>query len=67
MIDIAKEAADYQVELFQMIGEFWGRAIGVPPEEFSSVDRFGDTIRQRGRDFQYRIEDAFTFANTQAA
>jgi hypothetical protein len=65
MIDIAKEAGDYQVELFQMIGEFWGRATGMPPEEFSSIEDFGDTIRRRGRDFQYRIEDAFTFANTQ--
>jgi len=65
MIDIAKEAADYQVELFQMIGEFWGRATGMPPEEFSSIEGFDDTIRQRGRNFVYRLEDAFTFADTQ--
>jgi hypothetical protein len=65
MIDIAKEAADYQVELFQMIGEFWGRATGMLPEEFSSTEGFGDAIRQRGRDLQYRMEDAFTFADTQ--
>jgi hypothetical protein len=65
MIDITKEAADYQVELFQMIGEFWGRAIGMLPEEFSSTEGFGDAIRKLGRDVQYRMEDAFTFANTQ--
>ncbi len=65
MIDIAKEAAAYQIELFQMIGEFWGRATGMPPEEFSSIDRFGDTIRQRARDLKHRAEDAFTFADTQ--
>jgi hypothetical protein len=65
MIDIVKEAADYQVELFQMIGEFWGRATGMLPEEFSSTEGFGDAIRQRGRDLQYRMEDAFTFADTQ--
>lgn len=38
MIDMAKESADCQMELFQMIGEFWGRAIGIPPEEFSSIE-----------------------------
>jgi hypothetical protein len=65
MIDIVKEAAAYQVELFQMIGEFWGRATGMLPEEFSSTEGFGDAIRQRARGLQYRAEDAFTFADTQ--
>jgi hypothetical protein len=65
MIDIVKKAADYQVELFQMFGEFWGRATGMLPEEFSSIEGFGDAMRKRGRDFQYRMEDAFTFADTQ--
>ena len=65
MIDIAKEAAEYQIELFQMIGEFWGRATGMPPEEFSSIDAFGDTIRQQGRNLAYRMEDAYAFADTE--
>ncbi|GLH80620.1 hypothetical protein SSBR45G_55290 [Bradyrhizobium sp. SSBR45G] len=65
MIDIAKEASAYQIELFQMIGEFWGRATGMPPEEFSPIEGFGDAVRKRGRDFQHRVEDAFTFADTQ--
>lgn len=65
VIDIVKEAADYQIELFETIGEFWGRAIGIPPEEFSTIEDFGETIRRRGRDFQYRMDDAFTFAHTQ--
>jgi hypothetical protein len=65
MIDIVKEAAAYQIELFQLIGEFWGRATGMLPEEFSSIEDFGDAIRQRARDLQYRMEDAFTFADTQ--
>jgi hypothetical protein len=65
MTDIAKEAAAYQIELFQYIGEFWGRATGMRPEEFSSTDRFGEVIRQRARDLQYRMADAFTFADTQ--
>lgn len=64
MIDIAKEAKTYQIELFQMIGEFWGRATGMLPEEFSSIEDFGETIHQRGRDLLYRMEDAFIFADT---
>jgi hypothetical protein len=65
MINIAKEAADYQVELFQMIGEFWGRATGMLPEDFCSIGDFGDAIRQHASDLQYRMEDAFTFADTE--
>lgn len=65
MIDITKEAAAYQIELFQMIGEFWGRATGTSPEEFSSIENFGDTIRMRGPDIKHRLEDAFNFANKQ--
>jgi hypothetical protein len=64
MIDIAKEAAAYQIELFQMIGEFWGRATGMLPEEFSTIESFDVAIRQRGAALQYRMEDAFTFADT---
>ena len=65
MVDIAREAAAYQIELFQMIGEFWGRAIGARPEEFSSIEGFGEAIRGRGRDLQHRMVDAFAFADTQ--
>ena len=64
-INIAKEASNYQIELFEFLGEFWGRATGTPPEEFSSIEGFDDTIRRRGPDFAYRMEDAFTFADTQ--
>ena len=64
MTDIAREAAAYQIELFQMIGEFWGRATGMRPEEFSTIDAFGDQLRRGAPNLQHRLKDAFTFADT---
>jgi hypothetical protein len=42
MSDIAKEAGVYQIELFQMVAEFWGRATRMPPDSFEA-----DNFRRR--------------------
>jgi hypothetical protein len=65
MPNLEKEAADYQRELFQLFSEFFGRATGIPPREFATIDSFGDEIRKRASTIAYRGEDAFTWADTE--
>jgi hypothetical protein len=63
MLNLEKEAADYQSELFQLLAEFFGRAVGVPPREFATIDGFGDEIRSRASMLVHRAEDAFAWAD----
>jgi hypothetical protein len=65
MTSLEKEVADYQVELFQLLAEFFGRAVGIPPREFATIENFGDEIRKRASSIAYRGEDAFAWADTE--
>ena len=65
MINLEKEIADYQVELFQMLAEFFGRATGTPPREFATVEGFGDEVRRRAETIGRKSEDAFLWADTE--
>lgn len=63
MRDAATVVAEYQTELFQHIGEFFGRATGMRPAEFATIAEFDDKIRSEARKIAYRCEDAFTWAD----
>lgn len=61
--DIAKTVAGYQIELFQHVGEFFGRATGMGAVDFSTIDGFGDRIRRDAHFIGHRGEDAFRWAD----
>lgn len=63
MPNLEKEAKDYQVELFQLLAEFFGRATGIPPTEFATIDNFSDAVHKRASTIAYRGEDAFSWAD----
>lgn len=63
MKDIARTVAGYQIELFQRVGEFFGRATGLPATEFATIEEFGDRIRGDAHRIAHRSEDAFRWAD----
>jgi hypothetical protein len=65
MPSLEKEAGDLQLELFQLIAEFFGRATGTPPQEFATIETFGDEIRKQAKFIAYRGEDAYNWADTE--
>jgi hypothetical protein len=63
MLNLEKEASDLQVELFGLLAEFFGRATGIPPQEFATVENFSDQIRKQASLLGYRGEDAYSWAD----
>ncbi len=63
--DIAKTLSGYQIELFQHVGEFFGRATGMPATEFATIEGFGDRIRRDAHILAHRGEDAFGWADNE--
>lgn len=61
--DITKTVAGYQIELFQHVGEFFGRATGMAAADFSTIDGFADRLRREASIIVHRAEDAFRWAD----
>jgi hypothetical protein len=63
MPDVAKTVAGYQIELFQHIGEFFGRATGMSATDFATIEQFDDKIRSDANRVGHRSVDAFSWAD----
>jgi hypothetical protein len=61
--DVARTVAGYQVELFQHVAEFFGRATGMPAPEFATIEGFDDKIRSDATRVGHRSVDAFSWAD----
>ena len=60
---ITNTVAEYQIELFQHIGEFFGRATGMSATDFSTIDDFSNSVRRNAHSIGHRGEDAFRWAD----
>jgi hypothetical protein len=63
MPNLEKEAAGYQIDLFQLLAEFFGRATGILPRNFATIENFDEEIRKQASMLAHRSEDAFTWAD----
>jgi len=65
MADPLKRVAEYGRALFGRLDEFFRRATGTSAEQFSSVESFGEVVRQRANELGPRGEAAFRWLDTE--
>ena len=62
MSNVEKDVRDYQVELFDLLAEFFGRAVGELPTTFATIEDFSEKIRRNASVLAHRGTDAFPWA-----